>query len=232
MAYYDLTTKSCPFCAETIQSQAIKCRFCGEFLNTPKAKALQEDNEDESPDCASDEDKGVLFACSPSLWSMLSWFIKGFVGLVLAVLIMKFPIEIIINHRMGIEIPNGYIAVIGQYRLFIGLVIAALTIAALAVKAVILKMNYYEIRAERIEWNRGLFQRQVDNIDMFRVTDLKLRRNILDCILGVGTVVLITSDKTTPEFTFEKVHNSRELYDIIKKASLEADRRAGVIHVE
>ena len=93
-------------------------------------------------------------------------------------------------------------------------------------------MIYYEVTAERIEWSRGIFDRRVDNLDMFRVIDLKLRRSILDCMLGIGTVGLITTDKTDPKFTFEKVKSCRKLYDVIKRASLEADQGQRVVHLE
>ena len=107
-----------------------------------------------------------------------------------------------------------------------------LIVLILVMKIAKLKSTRYEVTSDRIEWARGIFSRKIDNLDMFRVIDLKLHRSMLDCILGIGAVTLVTKDATDPEFEFEKVRRPRKLYDILKKASLDADRKQGVIHIE
>ena len=264
-------TKPCPFCAETIQSAAIKCRFCGEFLNTDKAKALEADNNGNSQ-AGGHEKKAekVLFRGRPSLWGMAGAVIKGIIFLGLAYFLITFPLEemsifqadeglVSAEYEESVEglaeyetaedlpeselvenpskeswfaLTEGQALTFGTYRVAGGIGLAIIVLLVLLLKMVRLKMIYYEVTAERVEWSRGILDRRVDNLDMFRVIDLRLRRTLLDCIFGIGTVVLITTDKTDPEFVFEKIHKSRQLYDIIKRASLDADKRSGVIHLE
>jgi len=233
MAAIDLQTKSCPFCAETIQAAAVKCRFCGEFLNTEKARALEAGPEPDSELSEEEEtDDSILFAGRPSLWGMAPAVVKASIFIVIAGLLIKLPLERFANNLLNLKLTANQALAIGQYRALAGTALVVLVVLILLLKALKLKMIYYEIASDRIEWSRGILDRRVDNVDMFRVIDLKLRRSLLDCIVGIGRVVLITTDKTDPEFVFEKVRDCRYLYDVIKKASLEADRRTGVVHLE
>ncbi len=207
-------TRRCPFCAETILVAALKCRHCGEFLNTQRANP-----------CLS-EDAGVtesvklgqvLFAGRPTLWAMTWTFIKGVLLLAIAAVLVIFAKDITVF----------------KVNLFqVGLILALAVIAVLFHRILQIRKTHYAVSADRIEYSTGVFSHRVDNLDMFRVMDIKLRRSFFDRILGVGTVTLTTTDNSHPEFVFEKVRNSRELYDIIKRASLSADRRTNVIHME
>lgn len=226
-------TKECPFCGEVIQSRAIKCRFCAEFLNTDQAKtaeAAPAADPKSHENCEQPSD--ILFAGRPSLWAMTGAVIKGLFFLVIAALLLKLPLEDTANRLFGLQLTESQALAAGQYRIIAGVSLAILVALLLLLKLIKLKVTRYEVTADRIEYSRGIFDRRVDNLDMFRVVDLKLRRSLLDCIVGIGTVGLITNDKTDPQFDFEKIRNSRKLYDIIKKASLEADRQRGVIHLE
>ena len=158
--------------------------------------------------------------------------VKRLVLLAFAWLLIKLPHEGYVNSLLNLKLTATQAFAIGRYRVIAGWAIGALVILILLFKAFKLKMIYYEVNADRIEWSRGILDRRLDNVDMFRVVDLKMRRSLLDCIFGVGTVELITTDKTDPVFEFEKVRDCRYLYDVIKKASLAADRKTGVVHLE
>jgi uncharacterized membrane protein YdbT with pleckstrin-like domain len=132
----------------------------------------------------------------------------------------------------GFQLTENQAVNVGFYRVVAAFAFIVLSVMMCLVKIVLLKSISYEVSADRIEWSRGIFSRKIDNLDMFRIIDLKLHRSLLDCVLGIGTITLITNDKTDPEFMFTKISDPRELYNILKDATLDADRKQGVIHLE
>jgi uncharacterized membrane protein YdbT with pleckstrin-like domain len=170
----------------------------------------------------------VLFSGQPTLWVIAGTLVNCGTLMSFAVLLMFWHIERIAWLNFSFQ----QAAVFGKYRLLVGIGLFIVVGVYLFYKVMQVRMTHYEVSTERIEYGTGLFDRRIDNLDMFRVIDIKLRRNFLDCIVGVGTVSLTTTDKSHPEFEFKKVADSRELYDAIKKASLSADRRTNVIHME
>ncbi|MEP0846035.1 MAG: PH domain-containing protein [Phycisphaerae bacterium] len=94
------------------------------------------------------------------------------------------------------------------------------------------RFTIYRVTTERVEVERGLVSKRIDNIDLFRINDVQLRIGILDRLQGIGTVVLRTTDETHPRLDLRGVPNPRRIYERVKTEALRADRRRGVIHVE
>jgi membrane protein YdbS with pleckstrin-like domain len=229
--------KRCVFCAELIHIDAVKCRVCGEFLNTEKAKRLQEAAERRAQGLEdAGADGSVLFAARPSLLGLVGKAIKAVIMLAMAMFIYKYPLEDLadgfLTRFSDFRMSDGQYFALGDWRQLLAVGYGIVVVLLFVLRVVKLRMTHYEVTANRIEYSRGIFDRRVDNLDMFRIVDLRLRRTVLDCLFGIGQVTLLTTDKTDPEFTFEKVRNCRKLYDIIKKLSLEADQSQRVVHLE
>jgi uncharacterized membrane protein YdbT with pleckstrin-like domain len=229
-----LRTKNCPFCAEEIRHEAVKCRFCGEFLRAEGA-----DEVTRSRGANLDEDQGeeesasdVLWSGRPSLFALTWTATKIGIFVALCGALYSYRVTSLLALIPKLTIANERLTLIEHYINRGALTLIAAALLLLIWKALALVSIHYEVTPDRIEWSRGVFDRQVDNLDMFRITDLKLRRSLADCLFGIGTVHLTTKDDSTPHFDFFKVPRSRHLYDILKEAALDADKDQNVVHLE
>jgi hypothetical protein len=212
-------TKQCPYCAELILSAAIKCKHCGEFLNKP----VRNENKPADGDGEEENKTQFPFEVSPSFWLLMPSCLMMVIVLTIAYLLAR---PKVVFPRLNIS-PE-----IEKYMLIVGFSIAAAAVIVFLFKIIKLKSVRYKITSDRIEWSRGIMQRRVDNIDMFRIVDMKMERTLPDILVGIGSITLITSDKTDPNFRFEKLRGSKQLYDIIKKSSLDSDKKRNVVHLE
>ena len=57
----------------------------------------------------------------------------------------------------------------------------------------------YTLTDQRLKFTRGVFNRTTDDLELYRVRDSHFEQNLAERLLGLGQVVLYTTDETSPE---------------------------------
>lgn len=96
----------------------------------------------------------------------------------------------------------------------------------------LIKSIRYRVSNYRIDFERGILSRRVDTLELWHVDDISLRQSLLDRIFGVGTIMILSNDDSTPRLPLQGVPNPRPVFDALKQRIIAVKRQRGVIKMD
>ncbi len=90
----------------------------------------------------------------------------------------------------------------------------------------------YELTESRLLVKTGLLNIREEELRLFRVRDLSTQESLLDRLFGVGSIVLHTSDATSPTLKIQHVKNSMRVKELLSAQVEEARMKNRVRSME
>lgn len=89
----------------------------------------------------------------------------------------------------------------------------------------------YRLTTQRLFIHRGILSRVMDQMELVRVDDVRLRQGIIDRLVNTGNIELIGSDKTDETVWLESIANPADVLEAFRR-NVRAVRGKGTLFVE
>jgi hypothetical protein len=86
----------------------------------------------------------------------------------------------------------------------------------------------YTITSDRLKIVRGFLAKDTENFELVRIQDIDVNRGVTDRLLNLGDIDIRGADLSHSQFTLRNIPDPEEVYELLRKAWLEARKRHGL----
>ena len=92
-------------------------------------------------------------------------------------------------------------------------------------RAAVVHNTVYTLTDQRLKFTRGVLTKITDDLELYRVRDTKFQQDFFERMVGLGEVILFTTDETSPEIRLPYIRGAEAVREKIR-ALVEARRDA------
>jgi len=119
-------------------------------------------------------------------------------------------------------------AVSVYFQVFPGLFLLILPFSIMMYRILYWRLVRYEISPQQIKYSRGVFQRRIDFLEMYRIKDFDQRQSLVMNMLGIMHIRLMTSDISHPILEMKGIPKSN-IADVLRDL-IEQSRRENRVY--
>ena len=103
---------------------------------------------------------------------------------------------------------------------------------AVIIKYYLVRTKHYKLTDQRMVAEWGVFNRETEEIELYRVKDWKIEKPFFLRLANRGHVLIISTDSTAPVFSLEGVTDPDHVRELLREHSEKSRDRKNVRHLE
>jgi len=94
------------------------------------------------------------------------------------------------------------------------------------------RMTKIRLTSQRLQIQRGVLNRSLDELELYRVKDSQLSSTLIERMVGLGTVTMLTSDISTPSVKLTHIKDATAFREKLRAAVESVRRVRGVREID